>query len=133
MPASRLCILVKSKPSNVFGSLDGSLLRRSSVSTVFCLFRSARYVKTVLTAAISLSPDLSLPILRAMQPMDFPCATQLGYAVPLLWAKMCVVAHSFQLSTLIETTNIVAFWSVPRLHSAGHPVALRMLIRRPKY
>ena len=30
--------------------------------------------------------DLSLPILRAIHLMDFPCATQLGYAVFLLWA-----------------------------------------------
>ena len=32
---------------------------------------------------------------------------------------MLVVAHSFQLSTLIETTNVVAFRSAPRLCRAG--------------
>ena len=57
---------------------------------------------------------------------------QRGYAVPLLRAKMLVVAHSFQLSTLMWTTNIVAFRSVPRLHPAGHCVALRKLIHRGK-
>ena len=43
--------------------------------------------------------------------------------------EMLVVAHSFQLSALIETTNIVAFRSAPRLCGGGYPVALRMLIR----
>jgi len=33
--------------------------------------------------------------------------------------EMLVVAHSFQLSALIETTNIVAFRSAPRLCGAG--------------
>jgi len=62
---------------------------------------------------------------------DWPSlCMQRGYAVPLLRAKMCVVAHSFQLSTLMWTTNIVAFRSVPRLYSVGYPVALRMLIHR---
>jgi hypothetical protein len=42
--------------------------------------------------------------------------------------EMLVVAHSFQLSALIETTNIVAFRSAPRLCGGGYPVALRMLI-----
>jgi len=32
-----------------------------------------------------------------------------------------------------QTASIVALRSVPRLHAAGHPVALGMLIRRGKY